>query len=40
MKNINAQHINTPQKQAQKEYDAMVESTIEAASLLGTAKGK
>ena len=40
LKKIKAQPIHTPMKQAQKEYDPMVESTIEAASLLGKAKGK
>ena len=40
LKKIKAQPIHTPMKQAQKEFDAMVESTIDAASLLGTAKGK
>ena len=40
MKKIKAQPVHTPMEQAQKEFKAMVESTIDAASLLGTAKGK
>jgi tripartite-type tricarboxylate transporter receptor subunit TctC len=40
MKKIKAQPVHTPMEQAQKEYKAMVESTIDAASLLGKAKGK
>ncbi|MCH7711865.1 MAG: tripartite tricarboxylate transporter substrate binding protein [Proteobacteria bacterium] len=40
LKKIGAQPIHTPMAQAQKEFKAMVESTIDAAGLLGKAKGK
>ncbi|MEE8549046.1 MAG: hypothetical protein V3S74_06195, partial [Alphaproteobacteria bacterium] len=40
MKKIKAQPVHTPMKQAQKEFKAMVASTIDAAGLLGKAKGK